>query len=829
VDVVGRSEFQCRDKRCATLCTIEKTMVSVRGARKTVVSGGACPKFEVATATRPKLPVDAPSPFDERRAAVDRYAARGGDGPVVGVPAVGALVGYLPWLTTLLAELGLRPRVLEPGAQSLADGEQRCYSFDACAPVKVAHGVVDAEVDRVWFPKLVTLPDRDGGGGKTCPMEQGLPDMVRASLRARGRDVHVVTVALPLGHGWSHPRVAAAVARSAAVLGGSLARVPAALRAAARAQRAYEVELARIGRRALAFARERCVPAVAVCGNLHVIHDPVVNAGIPRVLRENGTIAVPMDCYPLGADVPALERAAWAETRRALRVAVDARRRGDVFPLLITSFGCGPASFGEQVFDDLLRGYPHAVLESDGHGGTAGYVTRVQAFLHSVRKYAGGASPVPFSRVRRLEPLANESLARERDTRFITIAMGDGLSPILAAALRSYGFDAVASGPPDAEALALGRRDCSGKECLPYQLVWGSFRKQLEREPPRRRTALVQVSGDGMCRNCMFSVKDQITLERIGLDDRVTVRHVAQEPWLGPAHFAKVWVGVTAWDILHQLAAYTRAGERDAGAADVLSARYCAEVERIMERPGRRGAAGVVDLARCRREVEALLRDAAGAFARIGADRPSGDGRTVLLSGDIYVRLDAFASDDVARRLAARGLRVIVEPMSVLAEYAASERITDLFGLPTSLVANAVARQQLVSIRRALYAAVTPLHPWLPVVDVRDLRAAARGHVDRYPIGEAPVTVGSVLHHWRRHTCDGVVIASPWGCGPALVSESVLRHLADIPMLFVYCDGSPIDDRRLDAFAFQLRRRPPRAAGGARSRPEPRRRAAVDV
>jgi hypothetical protein len=85
------------------------------------------------------------------------------------------------------------------------------------------------------------------------------------------------------------------------------------------------------------------------------------------------------------------------------------------------------------------------------------------------------------------------------------------------------------------------------------------------------------------------------------------------------------------------------------------------------------------------------------------------------------------------------------------------------------------------------------------------LIAQSRELLDKYPQGEAPVTIGSVLYHWRQGICDGVVVASPWGCGPALVGESLLRQHAEIPMLFLYFDGSPIDERRLNAFAFRLR------------------------
>ena len=70
-EIVDRTEFQCRDKSCQTLCPIERTTISVGRKRSVAVSGGACPKFEVAVGTRTKLEKDAPNPFDQRAALLD--------------------------------------------------------------------------------------------------------------------------------------------------------------------------------------------------------------------------------------------------------------------------------------------------------------------------------------------------------------------------------------------------------------------------------------------------------------------------------------------------------------------------------------------------------------------------------------------------------------------------------------------------------------------------------------------------------------------------------------------------------------------------------------
>ena len=768
-EVVDRREFQCRDKRCDTLCTIERTTVRVNGTHATLLSGGAC-----------------------------------------------SLVGVLPWLVTFLREAGFGVRVLRSGASSLARGEACCYAYDACAPVKVAHGTLDlCDVDQVFFPKILAVPSGSGPGGTTCPMEQGLPDIVREALRARGHRTAFLNPPLDLrapavaGRILERLRQVAAVADS---LGIPTALAADAARRADRAQQQVDLALARIGRDALRWARHHRVPVVAVTGALHVIHDEGINASIPRLLTEHGVMAVPMDCYPADA-APALPAIQWGDANHALRVATACRAEGAAYPLLLTSFGCGPSSFVEQVFTHLMAGYPHTVLETDGHGGTAGYVTRVQAFLHTVHQHAGERDPVPADRVARLAGEAERSdPVPLQDARLRVLPMGQEFSEVLAAVYRSYGLDAASAGQTSPAGLAEGRRSCSGKECLPYQLVWGAFSLQLGAESMARPTQLLQVTGQGACRNCMFSTKDRITLARMGREDRVAPRPMGTEESLGWTFMARVWTATVCWDILFQLAAYYRPIEPEPGAADRLHARLVRELVARLDHPAHSGVAGSRATLRLHTALSDLAQTASQQFAALAArGRPLAEPRTVLVAGDIFLRVDEFASDGLIRRLNGLGLHVVAEPIGPLTEYLIEARSPEIIGLPTGRIDNAIRKPFMRRLRREVTARVRALHPWLPENDSPAMLAAGRRLIDRYPDGEAPATVGSVLHHWERRVFDGAVLVGPWGCGPALITESLLKHEEDMPTLFVYGDGSPIDERRLRAFAFRLRRTPPRA------------------
>ncbi len=135
-------------------------------------------------------------------------------------------------------------------------------------------------------------------------------------------------------------------------------RVFSAVVEAAEAQRSYERSLDEIGEEALRYAERIGAPAVVVCGSQHVIHDRAANSNIPELLRRSGALAIPMDCYPIPEETNPMNKIYWGDANRYLRVAAATQKTKRAYPLLLAFFGCGPASFTEQVFQSPLEGYP---------------------------------------------------------------------------------------------------------------------------------------------------------------------------------------------------------------------------------------------------------------------------------------------------------------------------------------------------------------------------------------------------------------------------------------------------------------------------------------
>lgn len=795
-------------------CRIERITTRVAGERRTFTWGGGCSLWDKGV-RRVKLPDLAPDPFRERR-ALTRTLLDGlaplPERPVVAFTDEFQLQGLLPFFAVFIHALGFQVRVLAAsGRTALKRGvEEAAIPF--CAPMQQYHGLVaelaEGRPDYLFLPMIRELPRVDGEAHACiCPITQGAPDVLRLNL-GEGAP-RILSPVVDHGTGFLDSK---AFLRSCGALATELGcpdwrRAWALGRAA---QAGFEADLLELGTRALAFCRERNVVPVVVLGRGYTIHNEVLNANVPALLREQGALAIPVDCLPLPPDTPTFHEVYWGFSQRILRAAWAVRGTPGLYSLFCSNYACGPDSFTVHTFGWLMEGKPFAVIETDGHAGDAGTRTRVEAFLHCVREDLArpGREDVPDPARLEIGTLAFGELRREGETLLVPF-MGPS-SEAAAAALRGLGVPAEVLPQPDARSLQAGRRHTSGKECLPMTLTLGTLLERLEQDREGRFLFLMP-SACGPCRLGAYRTLDRLVLDRLGFSDRV---RIWSPPWgdyfqgLPPGFSALIFTGIVAMGVLDEALGFVRPAEREPGLADAVHARWSRRLTELLETQ----AAG--DLSRTRVVCEvasgrayglpALLREALADLA--GADTGASLPR-VLVTGEIYVRLDPFANGFVSRELGRRGLRVLLEPSSEVLRYSAHTAWVngEKAGLGDQVEGWIQDRLHALCVRETT--AALPLPPRPPVREV--LHAAAPYLRDALE-GEAVLSLGGPLHAWRRGEIDAAVLVGPLECMPNKLAEAQFVHVAEregLPVLSLAMTGEALDPEALDNFVFLVRRR----------------------
>ncbi|MDE3187024.1 MAG: CoA activase [Acidobacteriota bacterium] len=798
-------------------CRIDRLRTRVAGEAGMFTWGGACALHERATRRR-KLPDHAPQPFQEREQLIaDMLAALG---PNRGRRRVALSDEFLlkelfPFFITFLHELGCDlttvkgsdPATLKRGIQET--------NVPFCAPMQLFHGVAaqmrETDAELVFAPILrSTLRAGDEPYAKVCPVVQSAPYLLRFDLAAKGA-AQWLTPEIEIGaRGLESPEFRASCARLAQALGASRGEWERAHQAAIAAQQCFVEQCREIGGRALDFCRQHDITPVVVLGRPYTIYNPILNSNVPAILREQGAIAVPAECYPVADDVPVLERVYWGYAQRLLRAAHQIRRTPGVYSVYCSNYSCGPDSFNLHFFSYVMEGKPFAIIETDGHAGDAGTKTRIEAFLHCVAQDRAAKEPrsVPQD-LPAMERRACDFTTIDKQAETVLVPWMGPNSHVAAACLRASGFKAEALAMPDRQALQIGRRHTSGKECVPVSLTLGRLLEKLQRDPAGR-FAYMMPRTNGPCRMGMYHLLQKMVVERLGAGDRcrfVSPNESDYYAGLPPGFTTLFLTGIIAQDLLQDALLYVRPTELRAGAANEICARRTVELYALIGRqqsPIRSRAQAVMQVVTGQLfGIRALLQKAAAEFAAVHRD---GALPVVQLAGEIYVRSDAFANDGIIAKLEAHGMRVRCASVNEWFEYVdhCQKQI-----VPPGRIEGVIGflKERIHHLEWEAMARHLALPEPVPVTEVV---AAAADYIAGDVGGEAVLTLGLPLHNWRKGEIAAAVNVGPLECMPTRIAESQFFHAAEresLPTLTLTFNGDPLAEDVLDNFAFEVHSR----------------------
>ena len=827
-----KDTFVCKSKKgcggAGNHCRIDRIFTTAGGEKQRFVWGGNCSLYDAGTKKR-KLPDRAPDPFRERSALIDtiieQVSVRTGR-PLVAMTDEFALKGLFPFFATFIRELGFDIKVWSNATQtSLKRGIEEA-NVPFCAPMQIYQGltaeIFDEKPDIALLPRMRDLPRQgEESHATTCPLVQASPDMIRTGIGA-DHPTRLVAPRIDMGPGnLRSKRFLTSVRLLGAELGAEEAW-EAAYEAGLAAQDRFDAACRAIGSRALDFAEAHPeVIAVVVLGRAYTIYNTVLNSNVPTLLREQGAVAIPVDCYPLSDDTPIFEEMFWAYGQLNLRAAHQIRRTDGVYGLFCSNYACGPDSFNLHFFSYIMENKPFAIIETDGHSGDAGTKTRIEAFLYCVegdrRLEAGRRAALKQTN---FKALAVDRIGvgdvKRRGELLLIPRMGAG-AEMLAACFAAEGLRAEALPLPTRESLRLGRRYTSGKECVPMTITLGSLLQRLETEPsPDERFAFFMPTAFGPCRFGVYNLLHKILLEKAGWRDRVNIVAPDDQDYfkdVSKDFQVRAFVGFLSADLLQMAYQDVRPRETRKGAAREIYERFHAELAATI-RVARSGglAYALGELPNGMYGVRNLLRRAAKEMLAVRDD--SVELPTVSVVGEIYARLDPFANDYVIERLQDRGLRPILAPFIEWLEYTTyteMQRIKEDRALPGDSMAGARFTYALeTGVIDSLYGEMAKTLGWGPRTTVDDSLAAGAPYISPELMGEAVLTLGGPVHEYESGHIDGVVSVGPHECMPSKIAEAQFAHVAEekgLISLTLPLNGDPVDPEILDRFAFEVKER----------------------
>ncbi len=307
----------------------------------------------------------------------------------IGIPRTMSMYERYPFWRRYFDHLGLEVVLSRMTDSRMAAEGVEMSMAQPCYPVQVAHGhtlsLVELGVDYILLPNVLDAETHEDSPcvAHMCPWNQTLPFVLRSSLRLEEYSHKFLIPRLHFRLGRDH--VKQVLAEMARKLGFKKRASDAAVDAAYAAQREFQQRLLEAGARALETLDRTNEPGVVLVGRSYNLYDRGINCDVPRKLRKfYGANVIPIDFLVTGKE--AVEdlhpNMYWSSGRKILEAARQVASRDNLHLIYISNFKCGPDSY-IKYFTRQTLGAPLLVLEFDGHGNDAGYMTRCEAYLDS--------------------------------------------------------------------------------------------------------------------------------------------------------------------------------------------------------------------------------------------------------------------------------------------------------------------------------------------------------------------------------------------------------------------------------------------------------------
>jgi predicted CoA-substrate-specific enzyme activase len=800
--------FEC--EHCPNNCEIKKVQMA---NSEPLYYGSRCDRYNLKKKGERKGRFNAFKFRQEKLlefAGINRQSTIGNrQSQTVGIPMALANWQLLPLFTQFFKELGFEVVLSGKTTKEVIRRGVESVTAQPCFPVKVANGhiaaLIEKGVDYIFLPSIVSSPANfpENKNNHFCPYVQSFPYQVQSAFGDKLGKSKLLITTLRLGEG---ERIAR---KTFEELGGQLgvpkSLVRRAISAGLEAQHGFDLSLRDKGREILANVKQDEKLFVLISRPYNGCDDGV-SLELPKKFAGAGIEAIPIDMLDFTqaklSDEKLHGAMYWGYGQKILRAGEIIKRDERLFAIYLSNFSCGPDSFLMPFFKDIMGEKPCLQLEIDEHSADAGVVTRIEAFLESLKNY---------------NPTIHRGERRERGEKIMNVGKRTLYVPYmsdasygLAACLRGYGQPAEVMPMADEPELMAGRAYTTGKECLPCAITAGEMLKVLSRDGVKAADAAFFMPGaSGPCRFGLYHCMSDLVLKYAGFEDALIVAPNQDSNFYSElvqsfngvslgAFMKSVWTAVVGIDLLQKLILRIRPYAAQPKEAQWIYESCLNRWTRAVE-------------SKCGfKEMTELMGDFAEEFAKVKIDHNLRKPRIGIV-GEIYVRNHRFANRDIIGKLEELGAACDLASLAEWIYYTNFTRakMARRRGQWKNLFINAVQDFFQHKIEHSLAAPLEKKFGRLAEHKVGYVIDLAKPYIDASFEGEAILSIGKIVEYYE-DGFGGVVNVMPFTCMPSTIVNTQTRRLSgdcgELPILNLSFDGQ--EDAtlttRLEAFVEQV-------------------------
>jgi predicted CoA-substrate-specific enzyme activase len=391
---------------------------------------------------------------------------------------------------------------------------------------------------------------------------------------------------------------------------------------------------------------------VVLLGRPYSVLPPEMNKGIPDIFGSLGIKVFYQDMLDYDQDsiksiAPLLKDIPWTYGAKILESAEVVARTPGLYPVLITSFKCGPDSFITEYVKKILDRHekPYLILELDEHDSSVGYETRIEAALRSFNNHLSSEKPGAKRGYEGINPSYLRELSKHKN--LVIPNWDDYAVPLIASVLNHQGYKTFAMEETD-ETIRQSLKWNNG-QCIPMNVLVNGFAATLEKYNLKPEDTILWIPGaEFSCNIRMFPHQVQELFKSYGNGLEKAKVYLGQMTYidLSPLITANAYLAYMFSGLIRRIACRIRPYEQNPGQTDRAVEQSLAILKEVFAENGNKAQA---------------VQDVIQLFEWIPYDRDQRRPK-VALFGDVYVRDNPVMNQDVIHYIEQHGGEVVTMP-----------------------------------------------------------------------------------------------------------------------------------------------------------------------